>query len=184
MLEIKDSIKFKNLKLLLDQQPDAIFTCHVPFYEDPFERIVVFQICPDNDENLEGLQFKLLRFYNSKDMEDEWVMSLVLKKARVEHCFQIFSDSIFGFQSGFRVIEWSVMLAYKRIVSLLASIWFYGEFESETPNEKELQELMERLGFWPFENEDDLITKIGADIVNNDYNMVEQPGGRFKFITD
>jgi hypothetical protein len=47
----------------------------------------------------------------------------------------------------------------KRVFELLASILFYGGFEAETPNEKELQKILERNGYF-FTDEDELNEKL------------------------
>ena len=44
----------------------------------------------------------------------------------------------------------------------LASAWFYGGWIAETNNEREMQEIMEQLGWWPVESEDKLIATINA----------------------
>jgi len=44
---------------------------------------------------------------------------------------------------------------------LLASIWFYGNWRWETPNERDLQAILERRGWWPI-TEDALIAKARA----------------------
>ena len=48
------------------------------------------------------------------------------------------------------------------IYPLLASAWFYGEWVAETYNEREIQKIMERQGWWPFESESDLMTALSA----------------------
>lgn len=45
---------------------------------------------------------------------------------------------------------------------VLASIWFHGDFKAETFNERWLQSLMERNGWWPFANEAELLRRIEA----------------------
>ncbi len=47
-----------------------------------------------------------------------------------------------------------------RIFPLLASAWFYGEWKAETANEREMQAIMEAVGWWPFKTEDSLIAAI------------------------
>jgi hypothetical protein len=48
------------------------------------------------------------------------------------------------------------------IYPLLASAWFYGEWIAETYNEREIQKIMERQGWWPFESESNLMTALSA----------------------
>lgn len=38
---------------------------------------------------------------------------------------------------------------YKRIALLISSIFYYGGFKAETPNERELQALLEKVNLWP-----------------------------------
>jgi hypothetical protein len=52
--------------------------------------------------------------------------------------------------------------ALAEIYPLLASAWFYGEWIAETYNEREIQKIMERQGWWPFEYESDLMTALSA----------------------
>lgn len=42
----------------------------------------------------------------------------------------------------------------ERLAQLLASAWHYGSWKAETINEREMQSLMERLGFWPYSYRD------------------------------
>ena len=44
-------------------------------------------------------------------------------------------------------------------VKLFSKTMFYGDWEWETPNERSMQMLMEELGYWPYDNEDDMIAK-------------------------
>lgn len=48
--------------------------------------------------------------------------------------------------------------AQKRVCELVGSIYFYGGFKAETKNEKELAELLSKLGYM-YKNEDELIAK-------------------------
>jgi len=48
----------------------------------------------------------------------------------------------------------------QEMFSLLASAWFYGGWKAETANEREMQRIMTAAGWWPIENEDELIAKI------------------------
>jgi len=48
----------------------------------------------------------------------------------------------------------------QEMFSLLASAWFYGGWKAETANEREMQRIMTTAGWWPIENEDELIAKI------------------------
>ena len=43
------------------------------------------------------------------------------------------------------------------LAKLLAKTWFYGDWKWETPNERVMQMLMEELGLYPFELEEDMI---------------------------
>jgi heme A synthase len=52
--------------------------------------------------------------------------------------------------------------ALAEIYPLLASAWFYGKWIAETYNEREIQKIMERQGWWPFESESDLMTALSA----------------------
>lgn len=49
--------------------------------------------------------------------------------------------------------------AQDRVCEILGSIFFYGQFNTETQNEKELIELLGELGYL-FKDEDELIAKI------------------------
>ena len=48
------------------------------------------------------------------------------------------------------------------IYPLLASAWFYGKWKAETLNEKEMQKIMEREGWYPFESEADLMKALAT----------------------
>lgn len=48
---------------------------------------------------------------------------------------------------------------FKEIARLIGSIYFYGNFKAETFNEKELEKLLRKYGYF-FENEKELINKI------------------------
>ena len=50
----------------------------------------------------------------------------------------------------------------RKIMRLLASIFFYGDFTAETANERELQAVMESAGWWPIKSEADLFAAIAA----------------------
>ena len=52
--------------------------------------------------------------------------------------------------------------ALAEIYPLLASAWFYGDWVAETCCERDMQKIMERQGWWPFESESDLITAMAA----------------------
>ena len=41
----------------------------------------------------------------------------------------------------------------ERLMSLLASAWYYGGWKAETYNEREMQKILESRGWWPIENE-------------------------------
>jgi len=38
----------------------------------------------------------------------------------------------------------------ERLAELLASAWHHGNWKAETPNEREMQTIMEKHGFWPY----------------------------------
>lgn len=38
---------------------------------------------------------------------------------------------------------------YKKIANLISSIFYYGNFKAETPNEKELEKLLKEVNLWP-----------------------------------
>lgn len=44
-----------------------------------------------------------------------------------------------------------------RLMRLLASAWFHGNWKPETVNEREMQEVMERNGFWPIKDQNALM---------------------------
>lgn len=48
------------------------------------------------------------------------------------------------------------------IAPLLASTWFYGGWRAETKNERDMQEIMERAGWWPIRSDAELMDKIEA----------------------
>ena len=37
----------------------------------------------------------------------------------------------------------------RKLAALLQSVWHYGEFKSETPNEREMEAIMKEQGLWP-----------------------------------
>ena len=47
----------------------------------------------------------------------------------------------------------------RRICELIGSIYFYGNFRAETANERELELLLRKHGYF-FENEDQLMAKL------------------------
>ena len=51
------------------------------------------------------------------------------------------------------------------LAKILGKIWFYGDWEWETPNERTMQMIMQELGYYPFKNEDEMIreTKVDED---------------------
>lgn len=51
------------------------------------------------------------------------------------------------------------IFAQKRVCELVSSIYFYGGFYAETHNEKELYELLNKLGYI-YKNEDELMDKL------------------------
>lgn len=48
---------------------------------------------------------------------------------------------------------------YKRIAELISSIFYYGNFKAETPNERELEGLLREVNLWPT-NEDLIIRRM------------------------
>ena len=48
--------------------------------------------------------------------------------------------------------------AVAEILPLLASAWFYGGWKAETANERRMQEIMTKAGYWPIESEDHLLS--------------------------
>lgn len=51
----------------------------------------------------------------------------------------------------------------ENLAKILAKTWFYGEFKAETPNEMVMQMIMEDLGLYEFEREDDMIAATQVD---------------------
>ena len=51
----------------------------------------------------------------------------------------------------------AVSMTYKRIAELLSATYFYGDFAAETPNEREIQKLLEEVNLWP--TNEDMIVK-------------------------
>ena len=49
--------------------------------------------------------------------------------------------------------------AQRRVCELIGCIFFYGDVKVETPNERELIDLLDKLGY-NFKNEEELIAKI------------------------
>lgn len=43
---------------------------------------------------------------------------------------------------------------YKKIAELISSIFHYGDFKAETPNEKELEGILKEVGLWPMTEEE------------------------------
>jgi hypothetical protein len=50
---------------------------------------------------------------------------------------------------------------FKEIASLIGSIFFYGDFKAETYNERELEKLLRKHGYF-FESEEELLNKISV----------------------
>ena len=48
----------------------------------------------------------------------------------------------------------SVNAQLLELYSLLASAWFYGNWKAETKNERDMQAVMEREGYWPTTEEE------------------------------
>jgi len=49
------------------------------------------------------------------------------------------------------------------IVKLFAKAMFHGGWEWETPNERTIEMLMTEVGYYPFDDEDDMIAKTPVD---------------------
>lgn len=54
----------------------------------------------------------------------------------------------------------------KRVIDLICSIFHHGDFKAETPNEKELEQILGDLGMWP--------TNEGSIIKNTDWWLKEK----------
>ncbi len=48
---------------------------------------------------------------------------------------------------------------YQRVCELIGSIYFYGNFRAETANERELEALLRKLGYF-FDSEEQLMAKL------------------------
>lgn len=49
------------------------------------------------------------------------------------------------------------------LAKVLAKTWYYGDWKWETPNERVMQMMMERLGYYPFDGEDEMIKHTHID---------------------
>lgn len=49
------------------------------------------------------------------------------------------------------------------VTKIFAKIMYYSNWKAETPNEIVLQNLMEKLGLYPFQSEDEMIYKTKVD---------------------
>ena len=47
------------------------------------------------------------------------------------------------------------------IVQLFSKSMFYGDWQWETPNERVIEMLMKDVGYWPYKDEDDMISRSG-----------------------
>ena len=65
----------------------------------------------------------------------------------------------------------NLLIEYRRILWSLASAWYYGGWEAETPNEAQMEQRMTRLGFWPI-TETQLL-KLGNSLDNEN---ISHPG--------
>lgn len=84
-------------------------------------------------------------------------------KGTPEYCVNVLYSRILGFQSGLKIIEDGTLGRYKRVAELLALIHFYGDFVPETVNEKELDSILNTLGY-RFEDEDVLLGALPDDL--------------------
>ena len=50
---------------------------------------------------------------------------------------------------------------YIKIAKLISSIFYYGNFKAETPNERELEQLLREVNLWP--TNEDLIMKRSSE---------------------
>ena len=50
---------------------------------------------------------------------------------------------------------------YQEVCFLIGSIFFHGDFRAETTNERELEKLLRKLGYF-FESEDELLARLRA----------------------
>lgn len=55
---------------------------------------------------------------------------------------------------------------YRKIALLISSIFYYGNFKAETPNERELQSLLEKVNLWPT-NEDLIVKRSNLSTLSN-----------------
>lgn len=53
--------------------------------------------------------------------------------------------------------------AQRKVCELVGSIYFYGGFHAETPNEAELATLLDKLGYL-YKSEDELIAKMESNL--------------------
>jgi len=49
------------------------------------------------------------------------------------------------------------------IVRLFSKAMFHGDWEWETPNERTIEMLMVEVGYWPYEDEDEMIAKTNVN---------------------
>jgi hypothetical protein len=53
---------------------------------------------------------------------------------------------------------------YRRVCELIGAIYYYGNFRAETVNERELEALLRKLGYF-FDSEDKLMEKLHPNLI-------------------
>lgn len=61
------------------------------------------------------------------------------------------------------------------LAKILAKCWYYGNFKVETPNERVMQMLMCELGYFPFNDEDEMIkqTKVNDELYKEAIKIIK-----------
>jgi len=115
---------------------------------------------------------------NKQQTAVEWLYSNL--KSHFEHDGDLLEVVQFSFEQAKEmenVLE-SRNKKLETLARLLGKIWFYGEWKSETPNERVIQMLMQELGLYPFKDEDEMIqqTKVNDDL----YKQIENENKNIK----
>jgi len=60
------------------------------------------------------------------------------------------------------------------LAKLLGKVWFYEDWEWQTPNERVMQMIMQELGYYPFKSEDEMIqrTRIDEDLYKQSVDLI------------
>lgn len=147
--------KFRELVTLQSGNTEPVIEVSFKLECDAEGRDYLYHVYTTEDENTYRLvMYVLLR---SKPVYVE------VAKGMLGYCADVLYSRILGFQSGLKIIEDGTLGRYKRMAELLALIHFYGDFVPETVNEKELDSILNTLGY-RFEDEDALLGALPDDL--------------------